>query len=170
MSLAIDAALHHVAGRGDLPAVQRLLAAGASATAGLLPAALAGDTKIVRALLEAGADAGVVDVDGLFWMSHCSPAVPLLLAAGAAAGRRTLQLAANSNAVDVVRMLLDAGVPTDDVSLEVPARNRWLDVMRLLLFAGANPDTGLRSALEFQCHDIAQLLVDMGAVPAVVTD
>ena len=145
-----------------LPAAAGLAPAGAAAPPGapdrqLIDAVRSGDGDSVRALLDAGADAGAAEPDGstaLLWASHRDDAAiaRALLDAGADVdagndlGATPLWAAGENGGAAVARMLLDAGADPDRALLSgetpvmVAARAGSAEVVRLLAAAGADLD------------------------------
>src|SRR5258705_4759015 len=117
--------------RGDLPAVDRLIAAGANVRAanreGVTPLSMAcldGDLRIVERLLAAGADANERGPNG----------------------ETPLMFAARNGRVDVVRRLVAAGADVNarealrgTTALMWAAEQRHPDAVKALLAAGADP-------------------------------
>jgi ankyrin repeat protein len=119
-------ALHWAVRRGDAAEVERLLAAGADASArnryGVTPlslAAEAGDAETVGRLLRAGADANAVVVEG----------------------QTVLMVAARTGHVQVLRQLVSAGA-------DVNAQESWMGETALMWAAAANNAAAVRALVE----------------------
>ena len=123
----------------------------------LIDAVRSGDGDAVRALLDAGADAGAADLDGstaLLWASHRDDleSARLLVGAGADAGAGNdlgatpLWAASQNGSAAMVRVLLDAGADPNrgllsgETPVMVAARAGSAGVVRLLAAAGADLD------------------------------
>ena len=123
----------------------------------LIDAVRSGDGDAVRALLEAGADAGAAELDGstaLLWASHRDDleSARLLVGAGADAGAGNdlgatpLWAASQNGSAAMVRVLLDAGADPNrgllsgETPVMVAARAGSAGVVRLLAAAGADLD------------------------------
>lgn len=132
-----------------------LLFAGAARQERVVDAARRHDAAAVRALVQAGADVNVPEVDGttaLHWAAHHDDAglVTVLLAAGAnasAANRyavRPLSIACGNGNAAIAKALLAAGASPDTAQLEgetalmTASRTGNLDTVNLLLAAGAD--------------------------------
>jgi ankyrin repeat protein len=164
---------------GDRARVAAALAAGADPNrqdaAGSSAAQLAvkrGDVEIVRALVQAGADAapllGVVSLK-----AATLDLVRFLLDAGAdvnlpMAPRAPLAWAALAGRADLLALLLERGAkvdeargPSGETALATACANGHESVVKMLLRAGADPRRGtpLRSALIGRFPDIARMLL-----------
>ena len=161
---------------------------------GLIDAARAGDAARVRALLEAGADAGAAELDGstaLLWASHRDDreSVRLLIDAGADAsaandlGATPLWAASENRSTAVVRMLLEAGADPNrellsgETPIMVAARAGSTEVVRQLAAAGADLDrqgsrgqTALMWAAAQGHPDVVEALLETGADLGVRSD
>lgn len=169
------AALHAAIREGDMARVQTLLAAGAEANSvdtegmpALVNAALWGDARIVRALLDRGANpnaAGPVGTTALIAGAGDLEKARLLIAAGADVnaqsklGRTPLLVAASvSGGAPIVKLLLDKGAKADvrdnldgppvlftgggqGTPLVEAARSGDLATVQMLLAAGLDPNT-----------------------------
>ena len=190
-------ALHAAAGHGDAAEVARLLAAGAAVDfrhpgcpglpTPLLVAAFGGRTAVVFALLAAGADPGVANVQGrtalhLAADQDHADTVALLCQSGAPLAARdfvehtALHVAGWQNNVSAVEALVRAGVPLEvrdangDTALALAVTEPVPEVIRVLLAAGAEleaqNDHGqtplLRAAMSGRA-EIVEILLAAGA-------
>ena len=168
-----------------------LLAAALSAAgrSEIADAAMAGNTSVVRALLEKKADVNTPQVDGttaLHWavQSNNLEMTEMLLRAGAAVsaanqlGAAPMQLAAINGNAGILERLIKAGAdpnarlsPTGDTALMIAARSGALDAVKVLLDRGAQINmketwggtTALMWAISERHPDVAKLLVERGA-------
>jgi ankyrin repeat protein len=159
---APDVPLVHAAARGDLPAVQALLAEHAEVDARAVDGTTAlhwatrGDHLAIAAvLLRAGADASATDRYGI----------------------RPLYLAAENGNAEMIRRLLDAGAdpeavdPAGETVLMTAARTGLPEALRVLLQRGARVDarepefeqTALMIAVREHHPSAARLLIEAGA-------
>lgn len=190
-------ALHTAAGHGDAAEVARLLAAAAPVDfrhpgftglpTALIAAAFSGHTAVVFALLAAGADVAVANVQGrtalhLAADQDHADTVTLLCQSGAPLGARdfvdhtALHVAAWQNNLASVHALLRAGTPLDvrdtngDTALALAATEPVPEVIRALLAAGADLEapnehgqTPLQRAAMSGQTDIVAILLTAGA-------
>jgi uncharacterized protein len=168
-----------------------LLAAALSAAgrSEIADAAMAGNTSVVRALLEKKADVNTPQVDGttaLHWavQSNNLEMTEMLLRAGAAVsaanqlGAAPMQLAAINGNAGILERLIKAGAdsnarlsPTGDTALMIAARSGALDAVKVLLDRGAQINmreawggtTALMWAIAERHPGVAKLLVERGA-------
>jgi ankyrin len=168
-----------------------LLAAALSAASRseIADAAMAGNTSVVRALLEKNADVNMPQVDGttaLHWavQSNNLEMTEMLLRAGAAVsaanqlGAAPMQLAAINGNAGILERLIKAGAdpnarlsPTGDTALMIAARSGALDAVNVLLDRGAQINmreawggtTALMWAIAERHPGVAKLLVERGA-------
>jgi ankyrin repeat protein len=164
--VAAEAPIADAAMRGDRANVLALIKQGANVNApqgdgvtALHWAARGGDAELVKALVDAGADAGARTLFGAYTPLHlaaergAAPIVKALVAAGAAADARTstgatpLMLAAAAGDTAAIAALLDAGagVNAEETDrLQTPlifaATANRLDAVKLLLARGADPN------------------------------
>ena len=187
--------LWNAAKDGDAKQVIHLLRAGADINATvrgagatallhsppLLAASFKGHSKVVKLLLDAGADVDKPNKVGdtpLYWASckGFAEVVQLLLAAGADTGRyrresvSPLCIASERGHVEVVRLLLDAGATiVEHTTLICAAKNGHVEVVQLLLDAGADIDAsnGFGTALHWAVlgghEEVVRLLLNSGA-------
>lgn len=160
----------------------------------LIDAVRAGDAARVRALLEAGADAGAAEPDGstaLLWASHRADAASVRALLDASAdpdagndlGATPLWAAGENGGAAVARMLLEAGADPDRALLSgetpvmVAARAGSAAVVRLLAAAGADLDrrgsrgqTALMWAAAQRHPAAVAALLDAGADSSIRSD
>jgi len=158
----------------------------------ILQAARGGNNRLVRTLLDTGADVNSVDSFGTALQAAAENGnielVKILLDAGASVnasppsqGRTALQEAVQNNNTELVRILLDAGADVN--SLPVPGKyyggtvltaatfNRNIELVRVLLDAGAeinaqvtkHEHTTLQAAAEIDNIELVRILLDYGA-------
>ena len=163
------------------------LVAASDPTPRLVDAVKAGDAAQVRAMLEAGADAGEAELDGstaLLWASHRDDVetVRLLIEAGADAsagndlGATPLWAASENGSAALVRTLLNAGADPNlellsgETPVMVAARAGSPEVVRLLAAVGADLDrqgsrgqTALMWAAAQRHSDVVAALLAAGA-------
>ena len=157
--------LHSAARAGSIKRIIRVLSRGlvgidercSNGCTPLLLAALLSDSRVVRTLLDRGADATIPDHNGTTAL-HISvkrgqlTTTKLLLTAGAAlgaaithSGHTPLRVAAEEGCVGIVVVLIDAGADLNSRALDgtsalySAARSGHLDVVKVLIRAGANP-------------------------------
>ena len=160
----------------------------------LVDAAAAQDTRLVRELLDEGADVNSPRVDGvtaLLWAAHLDDLdmATLLLGADAAVnaaddhGVTPLERAAENTSVAMVNLLLTAGADANVARtsgltpLMTAARTGNVEVVQALVTAGANVNTGtaetrstaLMWAVSERHPRVLRLLLDAGADPRVST-
>jgi len=167
---AAEAPIADAAMRGDRANVLALIKQGVNVNApqgdgvtALHWAARGGDADLVKALVDAGADAGARTLFGAYTPLHlaaergAAPIVKALVAAGAAADARTstgatpLMLAAAAGDTAAIAALLDAGASANAEEtdrLQTPlifaATANRLDAVKLLLARGADPNHATR--------------------------
>lgn len=174
-------ALHRAVYAGDVPAVQRELAAGADATAAnvfgatpMMLAAARGDAAVIRLLLDAGADVESRNDEGqtalmVVARTGALDAAQLLLRRGADVhareswgGQTALMWAAAQSQPQMIRLLVRAGARVDERSTvrdwqrRVTAEGRPKDLYR----GGLTP---LLFAAREGCIDCLDALLDAGA-------
>jgi len=152
---AAGEALRAAASGGDIEAVRAQLAEGVDVDAAndygatpLILAALNGHGEVIRALLDAGADAELADTfygrSPMAWASigGSEDVVSMLFIAGAGDFDALLMEAVNAGDIDQVAQLLQMQVPADEVLSEA-----------------------LQRAIAARSEPLAQLLMSAGAVP-----
>jgi ankyrin repeat protein len=101
-----------------------------------------GHVKVMRLLIDHGANVNARDSDGTF--------TPLVEAA-------------SSREPQATKLLLDAGAKPDGAELAMACWLGRTETVNILLTAGVNPDTGIVSAAQGRHADLVQLLLDKGA-------
>ena len=160
----------------------------------MVDAAAAQDTRLVRALLDEGADVNTPRADGvtaLLWAAHWDDLemATLLLRAGADGnaaddhGVTPLERASENASIAMVETLLAAGVDVNVAQtsgltpLMIAARTGSVDVVRVLLAAGANVNkataetrsTALMWAISEAHPEVVDQLLEAGADPHTST-